>query len=167
MHKYFFSVFIITGILVLSKNTFCAQLRLDFSQDNRTYLWNTRLDYTRLVDRGFFWGFSSAINSMLIQKSLFSNNQNRWQEDGNIGLNLGYSLTPKLKLGVLFSQDVNSLEKRKVQNSEYGITTEYRLSGIRFVQVIGGKDVQRKWEGGRRMMPDSITGWRYLTPRIF
>ncbi|MFH1336613.1 MAG: hypothetical protein ABII96_08865 [Candidatus Zixiibacteriota bacterium] len=150
MHKYFFSVFILAGMFVLSKNTFCAQLRLDFSQDNRTYLWNTKLDYSRLADRGFFWGFSSAINSMLIQKSLFSNNQNRWQEDGNIGLSLGYSLSPKLKLGILLSQDVNSLEKRKVQNSEYGITTEYQLSGIRFAQVIGGKDVQRRWEGGER-----------------
>ena len=150
MQKIFFSAFIIMVILVLGKDTFCTQLRLDFSQDNRTYLWNTKLDYRRLVDRGFFWGFSSAINSMLIQKSLFSNNQNRWQEDGNIGLNLGYSLSPKLKLGILLSQDVNSLEKRKVQNSEYGITTEYQLSGIRFAQVIGGKDVQRRWEGGER-----------------
>ncbi|HEX7400714.1 MAG TPA: hypothetical protein VF369_00920 [candidate division Zixibacteria bacterium] len=150
MQKIFFSAFIIMVILVLGKDTFCTQLRLDFSQDNRTYLWNTKLDYRRLVDRGFFWGFSSAINSMLIQKSLFSNNQNRWQEDGNMGLNLGYSLSPKLKLGILLSQDVNSLEKRKVQNSEYGITTEYQLSGIRFAQVIGGKDVQRRWEGGER-----------------
>jgi hypothetical protein len=150
MHKYFFSVFILAGIFILSQNTFCAILRLDFSQDNRTYLWNTKLDYSRLSDQGFFWGFSSAINSMLIQKSLFSNNQNRWQEDGNLGLNLGYSLSPKLKLGVLFAQDINSLEKRKVQNSEYGITTEYQLAGIHFTQLIGGKDVQRRWEGGEK-----------------
>jgi hypothetical protein len=150
MRRYFFTVFILAEIFVLSENAFCTLLRLDFSQDNRTYLWNTKLDYSRLVDRGFFWGFSSAINSMLIQKSLFSNNQNRWQEDGNLGLNAGYSLSPKLKLGVLFAQDVNSLEKRKVQNSEYGITTEYQISGIHFSQVIGGKDVQRRWEGGER-----------------
>jgi len=150
MSKYFVLAITIMLIIVLIENTFCARLRLDFSQDNRTYIWNTKLDYSRLVDRGFFWGFSSAINSMLIQKSLFSNNQNRWQEDGNIGLSLGYSLSPKLKLGVLFSQDINSLEKRKVQNSEYGITTEYQLSGIHFVQVIGEKDVQRRWEGGER-----------------
>ncbi len=149
MFRYIYQILIIT-LLLSFEDSFCAQLRLDFSQDNRTYLWNTKLDYTHPADHGFSWGFSSSINSMLIKRSVFSNNQNRWQEDGKINLDFGYNFTRRLKMGVLFSQDVNSLEKRKVLSSEYGITTEYDLSGVRFVQVIGGKEVQRSWEEGER-----------------
>lgn len=132
------------------EDAFCAQLRLDFSQDNRTYIWNTRLDCGRKVNQGLSWGFSSSINSMLIKKSIFSNNQDRWQEDGKINLNLNYTLTSRLKMGALFSQNINSLEKRKVTSSEYGITTEYNISGVKFVQIIGGKDIDRRLEEGKR-----------------
>jgi hypothetical protein len=131
-------------------NIFCAQLRLDFSQDKRTYIWNTRLDCGREADFGLSWGFSSSINSMLIKRSVFSNNQDRWQEDGRINLSLNYSLSRRLKVGAVFSQDLNSLEKRKVTSSEYGITSEYEISGIRLVQVLGGKNINRELEEGRR-----------------
>ena len=146
------SVFLIPIILsiLLLEDAFCAQLRLDFSQDNRTYIWNTRLDCGRKVNQGLSWGFSSSINSMLIKKSIFSNNQDRWQEDGKINLNLNYTLTSRLKIGALFSQNINSLEKRKVTSSEYGITTEYNISGVKFVQIIGGKDIDRRLERGKR-----------------
>ncbi len=127
-----------------------AQLRLDFSQDNRTYIWNTGLDCGREVSQGLSWGFSSSINSTLIKKSIFSNNQDRWQEDGKVHLNLDYALTSRLKIGALFSQDINSLEKRKVTSSEYGITSEYNISGVKFVQIIGGKDINRRLEEGKR-----------------
>ncbi|MCK4404152.1 MAG: hypothetical protein KAW02_03590 [candidate division Zixibacteria bacterium] len=134
----------------MPKDAFCAQLRLDFSQDNRTYIWNTRLDCGRKVNQGLSWGFSSSINSMLIKRSVFSNNRDRWQEDGKINLNLDYTLTSRLKIGALFSQDINSLEKRKVTSSEYGITTQYNISGVKFVQIIGGKDIHRRLEEGKR-----------------
>jgi hypothetical protein len=136
--------------LLFPGNAFCAQLRLDFSQDKRTYIWNTRLDCGRKVDYGLSWGFSSSINSMLIKRSVFSNNQDRWQEDGQINLNLNYSLGQRLRVGAIFSQNLNSLEKRKVTSSEYGITSEYEVSGIRLVQVLGGKDINRQLEGGKR-----------------
>jgi len=135
---------------LLPKDAFCAQLRLDFSQDNRTYMWNTSLDCGREVKQGFSWGFFSSINSMLIKRSVFSNNRDRWQEHGKVNLNLDYTLTSRLKIGALFSQNINSLEKRKVTSSEYGITAEYNISGVRFVQIMGGKDINRRLEGGKR-----------------
>jgi len=146
----FVSFVLITLSILLLEDAFCAQLRLDFSQDNRTYIWNTRLDCGRGVNQGLSWGFSSAINSMLIKRSVFSHNQDRWQEDGKINLNLNYALTSRLKIGTLFSQNINSLEKRKVISSEYGITIEYNISGVRFVQTIGGKDIDRRLEEGKR-----------------
>lgn len=150
MFKYALPVCFMGILAVLAEDAFCAQLLLDFSQDNRTYLWNAKLNYDHQAESGLFWGFSSAINSVLIKKSIFSNNQNRWQEDGNYDLDLGYNLTKRLKLGVIFSQDVNSLEKRRVISSEYGITTDYEIHGVKFIQMIGGKDVQRRWEEGER-----------------
>jgi len=146
------SVFLILIILpfFLINVALGAQLRLDFSQDNRTYIWNTGLDCGRKVNQGLSWGFSSSINSTLIKKSIFSNNQDRWQEDGKIHLNLDYTLTSRLRIGALFSQDINSLEKRKVTSSEYGITSEYNISGVKFVQIIGGKDIDRRLEEGKR-----------------
>ena len=146
------SAFLILIILpfFLTNAALGAQLRLDFSQDNRTYIWNTGLDCGRKVSQGLSWGFSSSINSTLIKKSIFSNNQDRWQEDGKIHLNLDYTLTSRLKIGALFSQDINSLEKRKVTSSEYGITSEYNISGVKFVQIIGGKDIDRRLEEGKR-----------------
>ncbi len=149
MTKPVFLLLIILSILSL-EDAFSAQLRLDFSQDNRTYIWNTSLDCGRETNPGLSWGFSSAINSMLIKRSVFSANQDRWQEDGKINLNLDYTLTSRLKIGALFSQNINSLEKRKVTSSEYGITTEYSISGIRFVQIIGGKDIDRRLKEGKR-----------------
>jgi len=152
LSKMFRSVIQILVIMsfVLPRNAFCAQLRLDFSQDNRTYIWNTSLDCGREVDQGLSWGFSSAINSMLIKRSVFSNNQDRWQDDGKINLNLNYALTSRLKIGALFSQNINSLEKRKVTSSEYGIITEYSISGVRLAQIIGGKDIDRRLKEGKR-----------------
>jgi hypothetical protein len=128
----------------------CAELSLDFWQDNRTYVWNTRLDCQRQLDHGLSWGFSSAINSVLIKRSVFSNNQDRWQEDGKVGLSLNYAFTRRLKIGARFSQDISSLEKRKVTSSEYGMTSEYEISGLKFVQVLGGKNISRRLEEGGR-----------------
>ncbi|NIN00881.1 MAG: hypothetical protein GTO24_23200 [candidate division Zixibacteria bacterium] len=136
--------------LILPEEGFSALLRLDFSHDNRTYVWNTSLDCGRQVGQGLSWGFSGAINSMLIKNSVFSKNQDRWQEDGKVGISLNYALTSRLKIGAAFSQNINSLEKRKVASSEYGITSEYEISSIKFVQVLGGKDIDRRLEKGAR-----------------
>ncbi len=149
MRRSVFQILIVIFLLLL-KQGLCAQLRLDFSQDNRTYIWNTKLDCGRKVNQGFSWGFSSSINSILIKRSIFSNNQDRWQENGKVNLNLDYTLINRLKIGALFSQDINSLEKRKVTSSEYGIIAEYNISGVRLIQTIGGKDIDRRLEGGKR-----------------
>ncbi|UCB51806.1 MAG: hypothetical protein JSV10_07410 [Candidatus Zixiibacteriota bacterium] len=137
-------------LILFSKDAFCAQLRLDFSQDNRTYVWNTSLDCRPEIKRRFSWGFSSAINSMLTKRSVFSNNQDRWQENGRIDLSMSYALTSRLRVGGLFSQNISSLEKRKVTSSEYGITSEYDISGVKVLQTIGGKDIDRRLNQGRR-----------------
>jgi hypothetical protein len=150
MHRHIFLIFIIMSSFIPLEPTISAQLRLDFSQDNRTYVWNTNLDCDRKVERGLSWGFSSAINSTLIKRSIFSNNQNRWQEDGKVNLDLSYPLTRRLKIGALFSQTISSLEKRKVTSSEYGITSEYDLYSFRLSQTIGAKQIDRRLEGGKR-----------------
>lgn len=150
MHRHIFLIFIIMSCFIPLEPTICAQLRLDFSQDNRTYVWNTNLDCDRKTEHELSWGFSSAINSTLIKRSIFSNNQNRWQEDGKVNLDLSYPLTRRLKIGTLFSQTINSLEKRKVTSSEYGITSEYNLFSFRLIQTIGAKEIDRRLEGGKR-----------------
>jgi hypothetical protein len=137
-------------LLLLAEDAFCAQLRLDFSQDNRTYVWNTRLVCEPQADQRFSWGFSSSINSMLTKRSVFSNNQDRWQESGRIDLNMSYALTSRLRIGALLSQNISSLEKRKVTSSEYGITSEYDVSGVKILQTVGGKDIDRRLNQGRR-----------------
>jgi hypothetical protein len=147
--KCFFWILVLFPIL-LSREAFCAQLRLDFSQDNRTYVWNTRLDCQPEVKQRFSWGFTSAINSMLTKRSVFSNNQDRWQENGRVDLSMSYAVTGKLRIGGLFSQNISSLEKRKVTSSEYGITSEYDISGVRILQTIGGKDIDRRLNQGKR-----------------
>ena len=149
MPKYFLWVLPLFLILFWGE-AFTAQLRLDFSHDNRTYVWNTRLDCRPEVKRRFSWGFATAINSMLTKRSVFSNNQDRWQEDGMVDLSLGYALTDKLRIGGLFSQNISSLEKRKVITSEYGMTSEYDISGIKVLQTIGGKEIDRRVDPGRR-----------------
>ena len=141
---------LIAFLILLSQDAFCAQLRLDFSQDNRTYVWNTSLDCRPEIKRRLSWGFSSTINSMLTKRSVFSNNQDRWQENGRIDLRMSYALTGRLRIGALFSQKVSSLEKRKVTNSEYGITSEYDISGVRVLQTIGGKYIDRRLNRGKR-----------------
>lgn len=150
MFRYFILVLISLLSFSLGEEAICSQLNMDFSQDNRTYIWNTRLDCNRKADFGLSWRFSSYINSMLIKKSIFSNNQNRWQEDGRINMNLAYTLTKRLGVGALFSQEISSLEKRKVTGSTYGITSEYVVSGVKLVQAVGGKNINRRWEDGKR-----------------
>ncbi|MGB8658741.1 MAG: hypothetical protein WCE90_13305 [Candidatus Zixiibacteriota bacterium] len=149
MAKLSFLIFLLLPVLLL-KPALAAQLRLDFSQDNRTYVWNTRLDCDRKVEAGLSWAFTSSINSMLTKKSIFSNNQNRWQENGNVGLNLDYGFTGRLKIGAVFSQETNSLEQKKVTNSVYGITSEYDFLGVKLAQMLGGKNIDRRWEQGKR-----------------
>jgi hypothetical protein len=150
MSRHNFLIFLIISSFALPESGIGVQLRLDFSQDNRTYIWNTSLDCGRKIDHGFSWGFSSSINSMLTKKSVFSNNQDRWQEDGKINLNFDYPLTSRFKIGALFSQGVNSLEKRKVTSSEYGLSSEYNFSGVKLAQIMGVKDIDRRLGGGKR-----------------
>jgi hypothetical protein len=149
MIKPVFLIFTFVASLFLQE-AFCAQLRLDFSQDNRTYVWNTELDCDRKISRGLSWGFSSSINSMLTKSSISSREQNRWQENGRIDLDVNYALASRLKLGALFSQNINSLEKRKVTGSEYDITSEYDISGLKIVQIMGVKNIDRRWDEGRK-----------------
>ncbi len=152
---------------MLFKSAAPSGLRCDFSQDNRTYIWNLKLDCDREVTPKLSWGASSSVNSTLIKKSIFSDNQDRWQEDGKIDLNLDYLLTPRLKIGGLFSQNLNSLEERKVTTSEYGVKSELKLAGISFVQILGAKDIDRRLSDTKR----SETGFNYsqtisCSPRI-
>ncbi|MFQ6002481.1 MAG: hypothetical protein ACE5KJ_01915 [Candidatus Zixiibacteriota bacterium] len=165
-----FSFFIVTifSSILFFEDAFPSGLRCDLSQDNRTYIWNLKFDCDREITPKLSWGLSSSINSTLIKKSIFSGNKDRWQEDGKVNLNLDYLLTPKLKIGVLFSQNLNSLENRKVTTSDYGFISEFNLAGISFIQVLGAKNIDRRFSEIRR----SEKGFNYsqtisFSPRIF
>jgi hypothetical protein len=142
-------------------------LRCDFSQDNRTYIWNLKFDCDRKPTPKLSWGVLSSVNSTLIKKSIFSDNKDRWQENGRIDLNLDYFLTRRIKIGALYSQNLNSLEKRKVTTSEYGVRSEFKLAGISFRQVLGAKNIDRRLSETKR----SESGFNYaqtisFSPRI-
>ena len=165
-----FSLFVVLSFVstLFLGNAFPSGLRCDFSQDNRTYIWNFKFDHNRNITPKLSWGFSSSINSTLIKRSTFSGSQDRWQEDGKIDLNLSYALDKNLKIGGLFSQNLNSLERRKVATSDYGIISEFNLSGINFIQVLGAKNIDRKLNEAKR----SEGGFNYsqtisFSPRIF
>jgi hypothetical protein len=165
-----FSFFVATVFLFILfwENAFSSGLRCDFSQDDRTYIWNFKFDYNREITPKLSCGLLSSINSTLIKGSTFSGNRDRWQEDGKIDLNLGYLLNQKLKIGALFSQDLNSLEKRKVITSDYGIASELNIAGINFVQILGAKNIDRRLSEAKR----SEDGFNYsqtisFSPGIF
>jgi len=154
--------------MLFLEHAFSSGLRCDFSQDDRTYIWNFKFDCNRRITPKFSWGLLSSINSTLIKGSTVSGNRDRWQEDGKIDLNLDYLLHQKLKIGALFSQDLNSLEKRKVTTSDYGITSEFSLVGINFTQVLGARNIDRRLGETKR----SEEGFNYsqtifFSPRIF
>jgi hypothetical protein len=164
---YIFIISIFSSILFL-KDAFPSGFRCDFSQDDRTYIWNLKFDCNRKITPKLSWKLFSSINSTLIKRSAFSVSQDRWQEDGKIDLNLSYVLDKNLKVGGLFSQNLNSLEKRKVTTSEYGITSEFKLAGISFIQVLGAKNIDRRLSEAKR----SEKGLNYsqsisFSPRIF
>jgi len=164
---YFFIILIFSSILFL-KDAFSSGLRCDFSQDNRTYIWNLNFDCDREITPKLSWGLSSVINSTLIKRSTFSDSQDRWQENGKIDLNLDYLVTHKLKIGAQISQNLNSLEKRKVTTSDYGVLSEFNLAGISFIQVLGAKNIDRRLSETKR----SEKGLNYsqtisFSPRIF
>jgi hypothetical protein len=163
----FFLILIFSSILFL-KDAFSSGLRCDFSQDNRTYIWNLKFDCDREITPKLSWGLSSFINSTLIKRSTLSGSQDRWQEDGKIDLNLDYLVTHKLKIGAQISQNLNSLEKRKVTTSDYGVLSEFNLAGISFIQVLGAKNIDRRLSETKR----SEQGFNYsqtisCSPRIF
>jgi hypothetical protein len=167
MFFYFFIIIIFSSILFL-EDAYPAGLRCDFSQDNRTYIWNLKFDCNREMTPKLSWGVSSSINSTLIKRSAFSFSQDRWQEDGKIDLNLSYVLDRKIKIGGLFSQNLNALEERKVTTSEYGVVSEFNLAGINFLQVLGAKNIDRRLSEIKR----SEEGFNYtqaisFSPRIF
>jgi hypothetical protein len=163
----FFLIISIFYSILLFEGAAPSGLRCDFSQDNRTYIWNLRFDCKRQISPKLSWGASSSLNSTLIKKSILSDNQDRWQEDGRMDLNLDYLLTPRLKIGGLFSQNLNSLEERKVTTSEYGVKSELNLAGVSFIQVLGAKNIDRRLSETKR----SESGFNYsqtisCSPRI-
>ena len=158
---------IFSSVLFL-KDAFPSGLRYDFSQDNRTYIWNLKFDCNREITPKLSWELSSSINSTLIKRSIFSDSRDRWQEDGKIDLSLDYLVTQNSKIGVQISQNLNSLEKRKVTTTDYGIISKFNLAGIRFTQVLGAKNIDRRLSDVKR----SEKGINYsqtisFSPRIF
>jgi hypothetical protein len=163
----FFMILLFSSILSGEK-VFSSGLRCDFSQDNRTYIWNLQFDGNRNITPKLSWGLFSLINSTLIKGSAFSNRQNWWQENGTIDLSLNYRWLENLKIGGLFSQNLNSLERRKVTTSNYGIISEFNLAGINFIQVLGAEHIDRKLDEAER----SEGGFNYsqtilFSPQIF
>jgi hypothetical protein len=163
----FFMILLFSSILSGEK-VFSSGLRCDFSQDNRTYIWNLQFDGNRNITPKLSWGLFSLINSTLIKGSAFSNRQNWWQENGTIDLSLNYRWLENLKIGGLFSQNLNSLERRKVTTSDYGIISEFNLAGINFIQVLGAEHIDRKLNEAER----SEGGFNYsqtilFSPQIF
>ena len=164
-----FSLFVISIFcsILLFEGAAPSGLRCDFSQDNRTYIWNLKFNCEREIGPKLSWGVFSSVNSTLIKKSIFSDNKDRWQEDGKIDLNLDYLLTRRLRIGALYSQNSNSLEKRKVTTSEYGVKSELKLAGVSFIQVLGAKNIDRRLSETKR----SESGFNYsqtisVSPRI-
>jgi hypothetical protein len=154
--------------ILSGEKVFSSGLRCDFSQDNRTYIWNLQFDGNRNITPKLSWGLFSLINSTLIKGSAFSNRQNWWQENGTIDLSLNYRWLENLKIGGLFSQNLNSLERRKVTTSDYGIISEFNLAGINFIQVLGAEHIDRKLNEAER----SEGGFNYsqtilFSPQIF
>lgn len=166
-HFFVFSVSFFLSILFL-EDAFPSGLRCDFSQDNRTYIWNLEFDCNGDTRSKLFWKAANSINSTLIKRSTLSSSEDRWQEDGRIDLSLSYRLDKNLKLGGLFSQNASSLEKREVITSDYGVISEFRLAGINFSQVLGAKNIERKLSEIKR----SEGGFNYsqtisFSPQIF
>jgi hypothetical protein len=165
---FFFFILTILSSILFFEIAFSSGLRCDFSQDNRTYIWDLKFDCNQKMTPKLSWGLFSSINSTLIKKSAFSLSQDQWQENGKIDLNLSYALDRKIKVGGLFSQNLNSLEKRKVTTSEYGVISELNLAGITFLQVLGAKNIDRRLSEIKR----SEEGFNYsqtisFSPRIF
>lgn len=163
-----FFIILMFSFILLGKNVFPSGLRCDFSQDNRTYIWDLKFACNQKMTQKLSWGASISINSTLIKRSASSFSQDQWQENGKIDMNLSYALDRKIKVGGLFFQNLNSLEKRKVTTSEYGVISEFNLAGINFLQVLGAKTIDRRLGEIKR----SEEGLNYtqaisFSPRIF
>jgi hypothetical protein len=158
----FFMILLFSSILS-GENVSASGLRCDFSQDNRTYIWNLQFDGNRNITPKLSWGLFSLINSTLIKGSALSNRQNWWQENGTIDMSLNYRWVENFKIGGLFSQNLNSLERRKVTTSNYGIISEFNLAGINFIQVLGAAHIDRKLDEAER----SEAGFNYSQTVLF
>lgn len=122
---------------------FASNLQLDFSQNNQTYNWNSRLEYIYNKDPKFNWEFSFSLNSLLLKQSI----QDRWQEDGNLKLKFDYLLKKNFKAGILLNHKLSSLGERKVTTQDYLVTTELSLfSNVVVKQNIGISSLSRKSE---------------------
>jgi hypothetical protein len=146
-----------------------AELRLDFSQDNRTYVWHERLSYDHHMNKNFRLSLSTFLNSTLIKSSFLTSGPDRWQEDGKLSLRLSNLLNPKLDLGTLFAYDLNSLEQRNVSTQTFGLFCDYKIFPyLSFYQTLGYKGIQREWSEpalGEQKKPDK--GYNYSTILTF
>ena len=155
-------------------SAYSAELRFDFSQDNRTYVWHEILNYDQNIDKNLRLNLSTFLNSTLIKSSFLTQSADRWQEDGKLSLKLTYLLNPKLNLGTSFFYDLNSLEKRNVSTQTFGLFSDYEIfRNLSFYQTLGYKGIRRKWSetySGEQKKPDN--GYNYLgvltfTPELF
>jgi len=160
-----FSIILIFSFVLWEENVFPAGLRCDFSQENRTYIWNLRFDYDQQRTSLFSWGVSSSINSSLTKRS----NAPDWRkEEGKIDLNVDYLLTQKSRIGAFFSQNIYSSEKTKTTTSDYGVISKLNLAGINFIQVLGAKNIDRRWgEIKRSEQGLNYSQTIFFSPRIF
>ena len=128
----------------LARQTDSTRLELKFSQNNRTYIWNNRLDFSHILKDKIEVSLLSQINSTLIKGLIFAGGKDRWQEDGDLKIDLNYLLSKNLSLGFCFNQDVNSLGNRKVTTDNWGLTSQFKLGKVVLNQQIGVKKIERK-----------------------
>jgi hypothetical protein len=135
-------IFLILAIC-FSRYLHASNLKLDFSQNNQTYNWINRLEYTYNKNPNFNWEFLFSLNSLLLKQSI----QDRWQEDGKLNLKFDYLLKKNFKAGILLNHRLNSLGERKVTTQDYLITTEASLfHNLLLKQNIGISSLYRKSE---------------------
>lgn len=129
------------ALTFFSQCSYAYGIQCDFSQDHRTYTWNFLFDYAPDTSLDLSWGLESSMNSIITKRS---GGPDWLQEDGRIDLKLDYRLTGKISVGSFFSQDIYSSEETRATTSDYGISSEFELAGIRFIQSLGVKMIDRQ-----------------------
>jgi len=131
---------------------FSQGIILHFSHDKSTWLWEDSLWIDQRISDRFHLLLNNRSSATLIEKSLFMDNNDRWQKGALTNFSLTHLCGKQFSWGVTSYNDYSRLEDRRVTMNRIGLHQTYQpLLGLTLSGLVSYSESSRRLDGQRNL----------------